>query len=113
MHRLQTSAPVDRHETTSPYAEPEPSADPFQLKSIAPPAPMPAVTPIAKAAPMAAPAPAPPSAIATPTFGVESEEPQKSKTVPIVIAAVVALALIGRRNVLEHKATPPAAAAQR
>src|SRR5258708_15191541 len=31
MHRLQTSAPVDRHETTSPYAEPEPSADPFQL----------------------------------------------------------------------------------
>jgi len=103
MHRLQTSAPVDRHETTSPYAEPEPSADPFQLKSIAPLAPMPAVTPISKTAPMAAPAPAPPPALATPTFGVEPGEPKKSNTVPIVIAAVVVLALIGGGIVMMKK----------
>jgi TonB family protein len=107
MHRLLTSEPVIRHDTTATYVEPEPFADPFQLKPISPP-PAPAVIPAApKAAPPAA--AAHPPAIAAPTFGVEPAAPKRVNVLPIIIGVVVVLAIIGGVVMMKKSPATPAA----
>jgi TonB family protein len=114
MHRLLTSAPV-MHEAPSsasfsapmaapmPHHEPE-SADPFQLKPMAP------VKPAATILPPITPTPAAAAPVAVPAFGSDTP-PKKSKAVPIAAAVVIPLAIAGAWFATRKPAaTTPAAA---
>jgi TonB family protein len=115
MHRL-TSAPVMMHEASAaspafsasaaapmPHHEPE-SADPFQLKSIAP------ARPAATILPPITPTPAPAPSVAVPVFGADAP-PKKSKALQIAAAIVIPVAIAGAYFATRKPATttPPAA----